>query len=230
MCMGNGGHPGERPWDPAEDAKDDAKDGRAGAIAGPKGGSTQRDRTPVEVGEEVVGTSGRKGSGKGVPRADFSPQPPNAQMVPSVPKLRASPAVVRTDPGQGRGEAASLVPCLRGRVPAIPLMAQHGVGGERPFPSLLYLGSIRLLTSGTQSVGVDRPCNLVFPLPLLLHNLHRCSERTPRWLAGATATRSAFPPRADPLGGVLSLEMGPRGRTSPAPKPVTMVSPLPPSP
>lgn len=97
--MGNGGHPGERPWDLAEDTKDE----RAGAMAGPKGGSTQRDRTPVEVGEEVVGTSGRKGSGKGVPCEDFSPQPPNAQMVPSVPKLRASPAVVRTDPGQDGG-------------------------------------------------------------------------------------------------------------------------------
>lgn len=54
--MANGGHPGDKPWDPER-----TNGRRAGTIAGHKGGSTLRDRNPVEVAEEVMGTSGRKG-------------------------------------------------------------------------------------------------------------------------------------------------------------------------
>lgn len=90
--MANGGHPGERPWDPER-----TKSRRAGTIAGHKGGSTLRAWNPVEVAKAVVGTSGRKGleawraSGKGarVKISVHSPQCPNG---PTCPQTQGLPS------------------------------------------------------------------------------------------------------------------------------------------
>lgn len=96
---GKGGHPGERPWDGAEDGMV-----RRGRPCRAKGSGTWRDRNPVEVGGESWGPP----AGRAVSR--FQSPHSKAQQSPLSPDS-GSPVVGRTDPGQDRtGGCPRVVP------------------------------------------------------------------------------------------------------------------------